>query len=191
MRIRFRACFTACSRRTVIRFDPKRAAAGAPLAFEFPVRFAKGPKLFGDQVRREGPERRFVYVRVGQSAGDHASPWSRRMKIDIHDLTQETLEESGGERRRSRDQGRRDEQGWLAGLRYCEGDRHARGLRGKKMGERFERHRQPWRQDEIQKLHVLAGKGMALKAIAKALTRSEESVKDRAKFDRIRIVKLR
>lgn len=59
------------------------------------------------------------------------------------------------------------------------------------MSERFERHRQPWRQDEIQKLHQLAGKGMALKAIAKALTRSEESVKDRAKADRLKIAKLR
>ena len=59
------------------------------------------------------------------------------------------------------------------------------------MAERFERHRQPWRQDEIQKLHTLASKGMALKAIAKALTRSEESVKDRAKLDRIKIAKLR
>jgi transposase len=59
------------------------------------------------------------------------------------------------------------------------------------MSERFERHRQPWRQDEIQKLHVLAGKGMSLRAIAKALTRSEESVKDRAKADRVRIAKLR
>ena len=59
------------------------------------------------------------------------------------------------------------------------------------MSERFERHRQPWRQDEIQKLHTLAKKGMALKAIAKALTRSEESVKDRAKADRLKINKLR
>jgi DNA-binding NarL/FixJ family response regulator len=59
------------------------------------------------------------------------------------------------------------------------------------MSERFERHRQPWRQDEIQKLHTLAGKGMALKAIAKALTRSEESVKQRAKDDGVRIAKLR
>ncbi len=59
------------------------------------------------------------------------------------------------------------------------------------MGERFERHRQAWRQDEIQKLHTLAGKGMALKAIAKALVRSEESVKDRAKLDRVKITKLR
>jgi len=59
------------------------------------------------------------------------------------------------------------------------------------MTERFERHRQPWRQDEIQKLHVLAGKGMSLRAIAKALVRSEESVRDRAKLDKVRIAKLR
>jgi DNA-binding NarL/FixJ family response regulator len=59
------------------------------------------------------------------------------------------------------------------------------------MTERFERHRQPWRQDEIQKLHLLASKGMSVRAIAKALTRSEESVKDRAKLDRVKIAKLR
>lgn len=58
-------------------------------------------------------------------------------------------------------------------------------------GEKFERHRQPWRQDEIHKLHQLAGKGMALKAIAKALTRSEESVKERAKADKLKIARLR
>ena len=58
-------------------------------------------------------------------------------------------------------------------------------------GEKFERHRQPWRQDEIQKLHLLAGKGMALRAIAKALTRSEESVQKRAKKDRLDVSKLR
>jgi DNA-binding NarL/FixJ family response regulator len=58
-------------------------------------------------------------------------------------------------------------------------------------GEKFERHRQPWRQDEIQKLHQFAGKGMSLKAIAKALTRSEESIKDRAKADGLTIAKLR
>lgn len=66
--------------------DPKASRAGEPLAFDFPVRIAPGPKFFGDQVRREGPVRRFVYIRIGQSAGDPASPWTRRMKIDIHDL---------------------------------------------------------------------------------------------------------
>lgn len=66
--------------------DPKLSAAGEPLVFDFPLRVGPGPKVFGDQVRREGPVRRFVYVRIGQSAGDHASPWSRRMKIDIHNI---------------------------------------------------------------------------------------------------------
>ena len=58
-------------------------------------------------------------------------------------------------------------------------------------GETFERHRQPWTTDEIQKLHQFAKKGMALKAIAKALKRSEESTKDRAKADGLSIAKLR
>ena len=59
------------------------------------------------------------------------------------------------------------------------------------MTERFERHRQPWRQEEIQKLHMLAKKGMSLRSIAKALTRSEESVRDRARADGLSIAKLR
>ena len=59
------------------------------------------------------------------------------------------------------------------------------------MAEKFERHRQPWKQEEIQKLHTLAKKGQSLKAIAKALTRSEESVKERARADGLTISKLR
>jgi hypothetical protein len=72
--------------------DPKRSSGGEPLIFDFPIRVAPGPKFYGDQVRREGPERRFVYVRVGQYAGDPSSPWSRRMKIDIHNLESELLD---------------------------------------------------------------------------------------------------
>ncbi len=59
------------------------------------------------------------------------------------------------------------------------------------MGERFERHKQAWTPDEVQKLHTLAKKGMPLRAIAKALTRSEESVKARAKADGLGIAALR
>ena len=59
------------------------------------------------------------------------------------------------------------------------------------MAERFQRHRQPWTQDEIQKLHLLAGKGMSLKAISKAMTRSEESIQARAKADGLKVTKLR
>jgi hypothetical protein len=66
--------------------DPKRSLAGEPLTFEFALQVAPGRKFFGKQVRREGPVRRFVYIRVGKLAGDPASSWSRRMKIDIHDI---------------------------------------------------------------------------------------------------------
>jgi hypothetical protein len=59
------------------------------------------------------------------------------------------------------------------------------------VGEKFERHKQAWTSDEVAKLHTLAKKGMPLRAIAKALTRSEESVKARAKEDRLGIASLR
>ncbi len=76
--------------------DPKTSTGGEALHFDFTVRVAPGPRFLGDQVRREGPERRFVYIRIGQSAGDHGSPWSRRMKIDIHDLEPALLEQAAG-----------------------------------------------------------------------------------------------
>ena len=59
------------------------------------------------------------------------------------------------------------------------------------MSGKFERHRQPWTSDELQKLHRLATKGIGLKAISKALTRSEESIQARAKLDGLKISKLR
>ena len=59
------------------------------------------------------------------------------------------------------------------------------------MAENFQRHRQAWIQDEIQKLHRLAGKGMSLKGISKAMTRSEESIQARAKQDGLNVSKLR
>ena len=65
------------------------------------------------------------------------------------------------------------------------------GMAEQVAAERFERHRQPWTHDELQKLQILAKKGMGLKSIAKALTRSEQLVKDRAKQDGLKIAKLR
>ena len=59
------------------------------------------------------------------------------------------------------------------------------------MSERFERHKQPWTPDELSKLRILATKGKGLKEIAKALGRSEESTKDRAKADGVGVAKKR
>ena len=66
-------------------FEPV-TAAGAALSFDVPVRLSDDNRFLGPFVRREGPARRFVYIRIGTSAGDHASCWSRRAKIDIHDI---------------------------------------------------------------------------------------------------------
>ncbi len=59
------------------------------------------------------------------------------------------------------------------------------------MAEDFVRHKQAWTSDEVVKLRRFAEKGMAVRAIAKALTRSEESVKARAKEDSLKLAKLR
>lgn len=59
------------------------------------------------------------------------------------------------------------------------------------MSEKFERHRQPWKPEELQKLRTLAAKGKGLREIAKALNRTEESTKDAAKVHGMVIAKLR
>lgn len=66
-------------------FEPVTASE-APLSFDVPIKLADDNRLLGPFVRREGKARRFIYIRIGTSAGDHASEWSRRAKIDIHDI---------------------------------------------------------------------------------------------------------
>jgi len=76
--------------------DPKISVSGEPLTFDFPARVGRADdgaaKFYGKQVRAEGKLRRFVYVRVGTLAGDPASGWTRRMKIDIHDIDPALIE---------------------------------------------------------------------------------------------------
>lgn len=72
--------------------DPQRSAEGASLVFEFPIRIGPGPKFYGEQVRSEGPVRRFVYIAIGRPAGGHDPHWSRRMKVDIHEIPQALLD---------------------------------------------------------------------------------------------------
>lgn len=80
--------------------DAKSTPVGAtvavdrPLSFDVPVRVAPGPRFLGEFVRREGPQRRFVYIAVGGQAGDQPSPWSRRVKVDIHELPAALLDKA-------------------------------------------------------------------------------------------------
>jgi hypothetical protein len=69
-------------------------AGDGPIAFDIPVRVAPGPKFLGDFVRSEGTIRRFVYIAIGEQAGQRPSAWSRRAKIDIHALPAELLDKA-------------------------------------------------------------------------------------------------
>jgi len=69
-------------------------AGDAPIAFDVPVRLAPGPRFLGDFVRSEGPARRFVYIAIGEQAGQRSCPWSRRAKIDIHTLSAALLDQA-------------------------------------------------------------------------------------------------
>ena len=53
----------------------------------------KGPRFLGDFVRSERPQRRFVYIAIGGQAGAH-SAWSRRAKVDIHDIPAALLDQA-------------------------------------------------------------------------------------------------
>lgn len=65
---------------------PIGAVESEPLVFELEVS-AKvthdDVRWLGEHVWREGPERRFVYVAIGKLASDAASPWERRMRIEV------------------------------------------------------------------------------------------------------------
>lgn len=74
-------------------FEPV-TATDAPLPFDVPIRLSDDGRFLGPFVRREGKERRFIYIRIGTSAGDHSSEWSRRAKIDIHDIPTALLDQA-------------------------------------------------------------------------------------------------
>ena len=71
-----------------------KVAGNGPLSFDVAVRLADGPRFLGPYVRSEGPQRRFIYIAIGQQAGEAAASVSRRAKIDIHTLDPELLRQA-------------------------------------------------------------------------------------------------
>ena len=80
--------------------DPKnvpvdiRVSGGGPLSFDVPVTLRPDGKLGGPFVRREGKERRFVYIAIAGQAGQTDAAGqriSRRAKIDVHDIPADLL----------------------------------------------------------------------------------------------------
>lgn len=73
--------------------DPQLAGKD-DLVFDFTVWVSAGPKFYGEHVRSEGPERRFVYIASGGQAGQAHTEVSRRLKIDIHALPQALVDKA-------------------------------------------------------------------------------------------------
>ena len=66
-------------------------ATEAPLSLDAPVTLNDDNRLTGPFVRREGPMRRFVYIGIGTHAGFAGPTWSRRAKIDVHNIPADLL----------------------------------------------------------------------------------------------------
>lgn len=67
-----------------------RVAAEAPLSFDVPVRLSPDNRLLGPFVRREGKERRFIYIVVRSET----AAWNGRAKIDVHNIPPALLDQA-------------------------------------------------------------------------------------------------
>ena len=77
-------------------------ADGGDLSRDVSVRFVeddKGVRYLGPFVKNQGG-RRFVYFRVGTSAGQHDSPWTRRGKVWMEDIPHALAHEAAATSRR-------------------------------------------------------------------------------------------
>ncbi len=66
-------------------------AREGPLSFDVPIRLSDDGRMLGPFVRTEGPTRRFVYIALGGQAGGDDRVFSRRAKIDVHDIPADLL----------------------------------------------------------------------------------------------------
>ena len=67
-----------------------RIASEAPVSFDVPVRLSADNRFLGPFVRREGPQRRFIYIVINGPSAD----WNGRAKIDIHDIPLPLLDQA-------------------------------------------------------------------------------------------------
>lgn len=66
-------------------------AGESPLSFDVPIRLSDDGRMLGPFVRTEGPTRRFIYIAIGGQAGGDDRMFSRRAKIDVHDIPADLL----------------------------------------------------------------------------------------------------
>lgn len=73
-------------------FELPSIATAAQVAFDFSVRVgqpqANGQPTFLGPYTQGSPATRFIYITVGQRAGQPTSPWDRRAKIPLAGISQ-------------------------------------------------------------------------------------------------------
>jgi len=88
-----------CLQRGSVELVDPVDSTGADLSFDLSVRVAG--KVAEGKLRFLGPftqgpaKTRFVYIRVGTLAGQADSPWTRRIIIDLGDLTEKLVRKGG------------------------------------------------------------------------------------------------
>ena len=66
-------------------------ASDGPLSFDVPIRLSDDGRMLGPFIRTEGAMRRFVYIAIGGQAGGDGRVFSRRAKIEVHDIPLDLL----------------------------------------------------------------------------------------------------
>src|SRR3954462_11052303 len=136
-----------------VRISPRRMAPRPVRAAPSVAAIEKAKRgrdcIFSPLARRRHPAKRSTTAANGAMASLRFEETRHGQGTGARQQGNEKAEERGEEddRRQSLDQGRGAE---------------------RLMAEPFARHCQPWKQEESQKLHLLARKDMSLRAIAKA-----------------------
>jgi hypothetical protein len=75
----------------------KQRSQKGDLSFEFDARVKEGkegsPTLLGPFVQGP-PQERFVYVNIGTYAGQTDTPWSRRLKVPLREITWDVVNQA-------------------------------------------------------------------------------------------------
>lgn len=75
----------------------KQRSQKGDLSFEFDARVKEGkdgsPTLLGPFVQGP-PQERFVYINIGTFAGQTDTPWSRRLKVPLREITSDVVNQA-------------------------------------------------------------------------------------------------
>ncbi len=89
---------------SIVETIERQRSAGGDLMFEFRVAVkpatAGGACDFGGPIVQGPRGARFVYIRIGEAAGQQDTPWSRRLKVPLTGITADVIRRASSGRNR-------------------------------------------------------------------------------------------